>query len=459
MEASPTSDGFHTGLVPKPEYGGKPHNSIKRHSLCRSVLLQLRHPGRHLPRGFPRIRAAVEVRPVNPQLLHLADQRSALQAKFGRCTVRAADHPSGCFKCLQNHGAFGVLKSSRRRRNGCRLSSSSRQRIGKHAIVGEDHGAFDQVLQRANITRPMVLAERRYGFQRNVLDLPAQPAAENLDKMCHQRRDVFAARPQSWQYQGKNIETVVEVTTKFATIHHLYQVAVRRGDEPYVHLMSSSAAQALELLFLQYAQKFGLQCRWNIAHLVQEKRSFVGQLKTADLLRYGSGERAFLVAKKLTFQQIQRNRSAVQLYERAPASRTEIVNRARNQLFASACLSLDKNGGTRGRHAFDLLKHRFQRRALAYDLFKSAPILYPVTALGPFEGLHRTSPVCSDHSSLSGLAFHRRANTLEQSLIVERICQELHCACSDRLHTHLRVAVRRYKDGRNPAVVRIQLRL
>jgi hypothetical protein len=55
--------------------------------------------------------------------------------------------------------------------------------------------------------------------------------------------------------------------------------------------------QAFELLFLQYAQKFGLQCRRNIAHLVQEERAFIGQLKTANLLRYGSGERASLAAK------------------------------------------------------------------------------------------------------------------------------------------------------------------
>ena len=208
-----------------------------------------------------------------------------------------------------------------------------------------------------------------------MFDLPAHPAAENLDKMRHQRRNVFAARPQWRQQEGKNIETVVEVTAKFASLHHLRQVTVRRSDQPNVHLVSPSAAQALELLFLQYAQKFGLQCRRNIAHLVQEKRTFVGQLETANLLRYGSGERASLVTKKLTFQQIQRNGSAIQLYERTPASRAEVVNCARDQLLAGACLSLDKNGGIGWRHAFDLFKDRLQSRALAYDLFESAPIM------------------------------------------------------------------------------------
>ena len=254
----------------------------------------------------------MEIRPANTQLLHLADQRGAFEAEFGGRAVWASDHPSGGFQCVQNHGAFGVLKSSWRRRKRDSLGSGRRQRIGKHAMVGKDDGTFDQILQvLADITRPMVRAECRHGFLRNVLDLPAQPAAENLDKMRHQGRDVFPARPQGWQPEGKNIETVVEVTTKFATLHHLRQVTVRRSDQPNIHLMSPRAAQALELLFLQYAQKFGLQCRRNIAHLVQEKRALVGQLKTANLLRYGSGERASLVTKKLTFQQVQRNGSAI----------------------------------------------------------------------------------------------------------------------------------------------------
>jgi hypothetical protein len=40
--------------------------------------------------------------------------------------------------------------------------------------------------------------------------------------------------------------------------------------------MSPSASQTLELLFLQYAQQFRLQCRWNVTYLVQEERAFVG---------------------------------------------------------------------------------------------------------------------------------------------------------------------------------------
>jgi hypothetical protein len=60
------------------------------------------------------------------------------------------------------------------------------------------------------------------------------------------------------------------------------------------------------------------------------------------------------------------------------------VNRARDQLLARSCFSLDKNGGISRRDAFDLLEDRFQRGALTYDLLESSLITIPRTVLGFF---------------------------------------------------------------------------
>jgi hypothetical protein len=95
------------------------------------------------------------------------------------------------------------------------------------------------------------------------------------------------------------------------------------------------------------------------------------------------------VTKKLTFQQIQRNGSAIQPYERPPASRAEVVNCLRDQLLAGACLPLDKDSGISRRHPFDLFKDLFQGNASANDLLESASIMYLVTGPGPSEGFHR----------------------------------------------------------------------
>src|SRR5437899_9481459 len=264
--------------------------------------------------------------------------------------------------------------------------------------------------------------------------------------MRHQGRNVFAARPQRWQQDREHVQTVVEVDAKFAPLHHLRQITVRCSHQPNVHLVSPSAAQALELLFLQDTEQFGLQCQRNIAHFIQEERAFVGQLETANPLRYGSGERDFLVAKKLTFQQIQRNGSAIQLCERASAPRADVVNRARDQLLAGACFALDKDGGICRRDAFDLFEHRFQSRTVAYELLESALIGNLIATPEIFESSHREPPAPRARS-LSGSTLQSRSNSLEQGFLVKRFCQELHCCCSQRLHPHLCVAVRRSATG------------
>ena len=125
-----------------------------------------------------------------------------------------------------------------------------------------------------------------------MLDLLTHAAAVNLYKMRHQGGNVFAARPQRRQQDRKHIQTVVEVAAKFATSHHVFQVSVGRRHQPHVHLVGPGAAQALELLFLQHAQQFGLECQRDIAHLVQKQRAFVGHFETTDFLRDGARESA-----------------------------------------------------------------------------------------------------------------------------------------------------------------------
>src|SRR5882672_7878979 len=113
----------------------------------------------------------------------------------------------------------------------------------------------------------------------------AHSASQDLDKMCDQSRNVFPALAQRWQWYRKNIQPVVKIAAKFVAFHHVKQISVGRSYQPNVHLVRASATQALELLFLQDPQQFGLQPRRNISNLIQEKRAFVGQFETTHLLR------------------------------------------------------------------------------------------------------------------------------------------------------------------------------
>src|SRR6266852_4400823 len=122
--------------------------------------------------------------------------------------------------------------------------------------------------------------------------------AKNVDKMCDQVWDVFAARAQGWQEDWENVQAIVEVATKCGALYHVGQIAIGRSHEPNVHMVSASAAQPLELLFLQHTEKFALQAQRNIADLIQEECALVGQFETTDLLRDRACKSALFMPEK-----------------------------------------------------------------------------------------------------------------------------------------------------------------
>jgi hypothetical protein len=77
------------------------------------------------------------------------------------------------------------------------------------------------------------------------------------------------------------------------------------------------------------------------------------------------------MAKKLALQEVERNSSTIQLCKRPATARADVVNCACDQLFTSACFTLDEDRGTRWRDTFDLIEHLFQSSACAYDLLES----------------------------------------------------------------------------------------
>src|ERR1700745_93469 len=135
--------------------------------------------------------------------------------------------------------------------------------------------------------------------------------------------------------------------------------------------MGPTAAQTLKLLLLQDPQQLRLQGKGNIAYFIQEQCPCVCHFETAHFLCESSGESSLLMSEEFAFQQVKRNGRAVQLYEWAPASWTDIVNRAGDQLLTRTTLSEYQHGGISGCHSFPLREDRLQLRAVAYDFFKS----------------------------------------------------------------------------------------
>src|SRR5262245_38786928 len=100
---------------------------------------------------------------------------------------------------------------------------------------------------------------------------------------------------------------------------------MRCGDQTHVDADRLAAAEPGDLAFLQRAQELPLRRRRQIADLVEQERSAVGQLEPADAASVRAGERAFLVTEELAFEQAFGQRRTVDRDERARCARRSFV--------------------------------------------------------------------------------------------------------------------------------------
>src|SRR6187551_704458 len=151
-----------------------------------------------------------------------------------------------------------------------------------------------------------------------------------------QQRNVFAAFTQWGNAQRNRVDPEVEILAQLSFPQREVQIDVGRADQPEIHVHETVAANRAVLTFLQHAEQLGLKIRRHFADLVEEERSTFGHLEQADFVGVGAGERALLVAKELAFDQLFRDRRAVDLDERSLDAVGVVMNRVCDQLLAGA---------------------------------------------------------------------------------------------------------------------------
>src|SRR5712664_4970702 len=161
----------------------------------------------------------------DPMLLHLVNERGALEPELRGRPAGSAHHPANRFQGLEDQSPFGVFERGGCRRWGsgsdhCLWLCGGRQRVWKRPIIRQDHRAFDHVLKLPDISRPGVSTEGGHCLGRDVLDPLSHSAGEHLGKMRHQRWNILPALPQRREEDGKHVQTIVEVAAKFLLLHH-----------------------------------------------------------------------------------------------------------------------------------------------------------------------------------------------------------------------------------------------
>ena len=115
--------------------------------------------------------------------------------------------------------------------------------------------------------------------------------------MADQHRQVVSALAKRRQLNHADADAVEKIGAKLPFIRPLFQVAMRRGNQPNVGADGLFATDACEFLLLQDAEHLGLDRQGHIADFVQEERTAIALLKFADTATVGPSECAFLMSE------------------------------------------------------------------------------------------------------------------------------------------------------------------
>ncbi len=229
----------------------------------------------------------------DPKFLNSGLQGRPLHTESGGGSARASDNACRFAQGKQYVFAFDFLKSS----GGSRPLRRRHPQLGhgrkEYRPLGQDHRAFDEILQFPNITRPtprLEFADQLFG---NGLYLLAHPTGELLHEILRQNGNVAGPLAQRRDAYGEDIQPVKKITAKLPFVYGLGEIAIGRGHQTYIDSNGFGAAQALELLILQNPQQLGLQFSGNFSDLVEEQRALVRQLNAAQFLADRAGECAF----------------------------------------------------------------------------------------------------------------------------------------------------------------------
>src|SRR5262249_35443665 len=123
------------------------------------------------------------------------------------------------------------------------------------AVPRGDDRSLDDVLELSHVSRPAVPPEGggRVGTDRR--QPLTGPGRELTDEAFGEQQHVVPPLPERRQGEGKDAQPVVEILAELPVGNRAPQVAVRRSDDPDVHLARARAAHRLELTLLEHAEE------------------------------------------------------------------------------------------------------------------------------------------------------------------------------------------------------------
>src|SRR5215469_8617349 len=130
------------------------------------------------------------------------------------------------------------------------------------------------------------------------------------------------------------------------------EIGVGEGDQAGFDAQRFRAAEPFERAFLQNAKKFALGLGRESCDFIKDDGALPAKFQAAKFALDSAGERTVFVAKKFTFNQMRRQRSAINFVKGSVTAGAQFVNQACEVIFAGTGFTGDEQSRGRGRNFF-----------------------------------------------------------------------------------------------------------
>jgi hypothetical protein len=138
---------------------------------------------------------------------------------------------------------------------------------------------LDYMLELPDIAGPGIGHHHVHGLLGESINLIIALMAVFVKKILHEQGDIFRALTKRWDMDGHDINAIIEIIAKGASLNGLGQVVIGGGKNANIQLLSFLAAYSPELPLLDHPEELGLGLQREVAYLIKEKGPLVCQLK------------------------------------------------------------------------------------------------------------------------------------------------------------------------------------
>jgi hypothetical protein len=165
-----------------------------------------------------------------------------------------------------------------------------------------------------------------------------------MARVLRQQLGIAIALAHGGQLDGEDTKPVIEVGAEPSGTNQLFQWPVRGRDETDVDRTIAYSAHPADRFVLEQLEKLDLDGRLDVADLVEEQRAAMGRLDQPDFSLLCVGEGAALMTEQFRFEELHRQRTAIDFDERLGSAWALEVKGAGDQFLACPRLALNEHG-------------------------------------------------------------------------------------------------------------------